>query len=88
MGHAVLLGDSIFANAAYAAGGPDVRSQLQAQLTPDRRVMLLAADGDCMQEDALAQLHWKVREDRSRWPSRQSGHQTLDRAPSEAIYLR
>ena len=85
MGHAVLLSDSIFDNAAYAAAGPDVDSQLQAQLTSDRRVMLLAADGDRTQEDALAQLHRKAREDRSRWPSRHSGHRTPDRAPSEAI---
>jgi hypothetical protein len=34
MGHAVLLSDSLFDNAAYAAGAPDVGSQLQAQLPP------------------------------------------------------
>jgi hypothetical protein len=31
----VLLGDSIFDHAAHVAGGPDVRSQLEAELTPD-----------------------------------------------------
>jgi lysophospholipase L1-like esterase len=45
MHHVVLLGDSIFDNAAYVVGGPDVRMQLEAQLTPDCRVTLLAVDG-------------------------------------------
>src|SRR5215471_11100938 len=53
MGHIVLLGDSIFDNAAYVAGGPDVRSQLEALLPPDWRVTLLAVDGHRTQDVAL-----------------------------------
>jgi lysophospholipase L1-like esterase len=45
MNHVILLGDSIFDNAAYVAGGPDVRTQLEGQLTSDWRVTLLAVDG-------------------------------------------
>jgi GDSL-like Lipase/Acylhydrolase family len=45
MGHVVLLGDSVFDNARYVEGGPDVRSQLEAQLPPEWRVTLLAVDG-------------------------------------------
>jgi hypothetical protein len=35
MKHVLLCGDSIFGNAGYVAGGPDVCSQLQAQLSVD-----------------------------------------------------
>jgi hypothetical protein len=45
MNHLVLLGDSIFDNAAYVPGGPDVRAQLQERLPHDWRVTLLAVDG-------------------------------------------
>ena len=45
MSHVVLLGDSIFDNAAYVAGGPDVRTQLQDLLPRDWRVTRLAVDG-------------------------------------------
>ncbi|RJU00220.1 SGNH/GDSL hydrolase family protein [Arthrobacter frigidicola] len=45
-GHAVLLGDSIFDNAAYVPGGPDVVRQLRGALPPDWRASLLAVDGD------------------------------------------
>jgi hypothetical protein len=45
MGHVVLLGDSIFDNAAYVAGGPDVAAQLSVALPPDWRATLLAVDG-------------------------------------------
>ena len=45
MKHVVLLGDSIFANAAYVAGGPDVAAQLRRTLPADWRVSLLAVDG-------------------------------------------
>jgi hypothetical protein len=44
--HVVLLGDSIFDNAAYVRGGPDVGTQLQALLPPGARATLLAVDGD------------------------------------------
>ncbi|TDK28125.1 SGNH/GDSL hydrolase family protein [Arthrobacter crusticola] len=45
-GHAVLLGDSIFDNAAYVPGGPDVVRQLRGALPPDWRASLLAVDGE------------------------------------------
>jgi lysophospholipase L1-like esterase len=45
MPHVVLLGDSIFDNAAYTSGGPDVITQL-SQLLPDSwSASLLAVDG-------------------------------------------
>ncbi len=44
-GHVVLLGDSIFDNAAYVAGGPDVVSQLRARLPQGWSASLLAVDG-------------------------------------------
>lgn len=43
-GHVVLLGDSVFDNAAYTKGGPSVSTQLARQL-PDWRVTMLALDG-------------------------------------------
>ena len=45
MPHLVLLGDSIFDNAAYTAGGPDVVTQLRAQLPPGWSATLAAVDG-------------------------------------------
>ena len=45
MGHVVLLGDSIFDNAAYVGGGPDVVTQLRAALPRDWEATLLAVDG-------------------------------------------
>lgn len=45
MSHVVLLGDSIFDNAAYVQGGPDVVRQLRPLLPPDWSATLLAVDG-------------------------------------------
>jgi len=45
MPHVILLGDSIFDNAAYVAGGPDVVTQLAALLPPGWRATLAAVDG-------------------------------------------
>src|SRR5215212_2210334 len=45
MNHVVLLGDSVFDNAAYVGGGPDVVTQLRRRLPPEWRVTLLAVDG-------------------------------------------
>lgn len=45
MGHVILLGDSIFDNQAYVAGGPDVVRQLRAALGSEWRAILLALDG-------------------------------------------
>ena len=45
MSHVVLLGDSIFDNAAYVAGGPDVTAQLRERLPSGWRATLCAVDG-------------------------------------------
>jgi hypothetical protein len=45
MSHVVLLGDSIFDNGAYVAGGPDVVTQLEGILPRPWRATLLAVDG-------------------------------------------
>jgi GDSL-like Lipase/Acylhydrolase family len=45
MAHIVLLGDSIFDNAAYVHGGPAVIDHLHRILGSDHRATLLAVDG-------------------------------------------
>jgi hypothetical protein len=45
MSHVVLLGDSIFDNAAYVGNGPDVIQQLRTLLPADWNASLLAVDG-------------------------------------------
>ena len=45
MRHVVLLGDSIFDNAAYVAGGPDVIQQLRKKLPAGWSATLKAVDG-------------------------------------------
>lgn len=45
MSHVVLLGDSIFDNAAYVGGGPDVVTQLRRHLPQGWRATLRAVDG-------------------------------------------
>jgi hypothetical protein len=45
MKHIVLLGDSVFDNAAYVAGGPDVIEQVREQLPAGWRATLRAVDG-------------------------------------------
>ena len=45
MPHIILLGDSIFDNAAYTSGGPDVISQVRQLLPSGNRASLLALDG-------------------------------------------
>jgi hypothetical protein len=44
-GHVVLLGDSIFDNASYVGGGPDVTAQLRQVLPRGWRATLCAVDG-------------------------------------------
>src|SRR5687767_13895150 len=46
MPYVILLGDSIFDNAAYTAGGPDVVSQVRKLLSSGWTATLLAVDGD------------------------------------------
>lgn len=55
MTHVVLLGDSIFDNAAYVPGEPDVVRQLGPELPSHWRATLLAVDGD-VTTDVRAQL--------------------------------
>jgi hypothetical protein len=45
MGHVILLGDSVFDNAAYIGSGPDVIAQLRERLPNAWRASLLAVDG-------------------------------------------
>jgi hypothetical protein len=53
--HLVLVGDSVFDNAAYVGGGPAVIDQVRALLAPGDRATLAAVDGSHV-EDALRQL--------------------------------
>lgn len=55
MPHIVLLGDSIFDNAAYVRGGPDVVRQLGAALPAGWQASLAAVDG-ATTRDVPAQL--------------------------------
>lgn len=50
MPRVVLLGDSVFDNAAYVRGGPDVATQLRAALGPPWKVTLAAVDGAVMED--------------------------------------
>jgi hypothetical protein len=45
VGHAVLLGDSIFDNAAYVGGAPDVVQQVRQRLPQGSKATLAAVDG-------------------------------------------
>lgn len=58
MKHIVLLGDSVFDNAAYVAGGPDVVEQLRKRLPAGWRATLRAVDGSVIRsvERQLDQL--------------------------------
>lgn len=55
MRRVVLLGDSVFDNAAYVRGGPDVASQLRTALGERWKVTMLAVDGAVM-DDVVRQL--------------------------------
>src|SRR5436190_11376774 len=55
MKHIVLLGDSIFDNAAYVNGGLDVIGHLNSMLAPDWKATLLALDGS-ITSDVIAQI--------------------------------
>ena len=55
MNHIVLLGDSIFDNAAYVGGGPDVIRQLKSILPQDWQATLLAVDGS-VTTDVIRQM--------------------------------
>src|ERR1039458_5324380 len=55
MKHIVLLGDSIFDNAVYVNGGPDVIKQLRSILPQDWQASLLAVDGS-VATDVITQI--------------------------------
>ncbi len=55
MNHVVLLGDSIFDNAAYVAGAPDVVQQVRQRLPPGSKATVEAVDGSTT-EDVHKQL--------------------------------
>ena len=55
MSHVVLVGDSIFDNAAYTDGGPDVVSQVRGLLPLGWEATLLAVDG-AITDDVAVQL--------------------------------
>ena len=55
MSHLILLGDSIFDNAAYTNGGPEVVTQVRALLPRSWKASLLAIDGSTT-SDVPAQL--------------------------------
>lgn len=53
MSHLVLLGDSIFDNAAYVPGGPDVIRQVRERLPLGWQATLNAVDGDVINDVAV-----------------------------------
>jgi len=55
MKHIVLLGDSIFDNAPYVNGGPDVIAHLRRQIPAEWKACLRAADGSIV-EDVQGQI--------------------------------
>jgi hypothetical protein len=61
MGHVILLGDSVFDNAAYVGGAPDVIAQLREQLPNGWRATLSAVDGSTVA--GLAQQLARIPED-------------------------
>jgi hypothetical protein len=75
MSHVVLLGDSIFDNAAYVPGGPDVVRQLQRELPAGWGASLLAVDGS---------LTNHVREQLSRLP-RNATHLVVSAGGNDAL---
>lgn len=58
MPHLVLLGDSVFDNAAYVESGPNLQTQVQQHLSADWQVTCLAVDGSATPEikDQLARI--------------------------------
>ena len=78
MKHIVLLGDSIFDNAAYADGGPDVITHLNSVLPQDWKVTLLAVDGS-ISTDLIGQIH-KIPESTTHLVVSAGGNDGLSRA--------
>ena len=78
MNHIVLLGDSIFDNAAYVAGGPDVVRQLREILPSGWRATLNALDGAVIAD--LPQQLQKVPSDASHLVVSVGGNDALGEA--------
>jgi lysophospholipase L1-like esterase len=76
MNHIVLLGDSIFDNAAYVDGGPPVIQQLRAKLPTGWQAMLLAVDGSMAQH--VAQQLEKVATDATHLVISTGGNNAID----------
>lgn len=57
MPHVVLLGDSIFDNAAYVAGGPDVLAHLQRRLPAEWESTFVAVDGATTEDMGIQYGH-------------------------------
>jgi hypothetical protein len=84
MTHIVLLGDSIFDNAAYVKGGPDVISQLRARLPAGWKATLRAVDGSMVQ-DIHTQLA-KVPADTTHFVVSGGGNNALDQV--QILYVK
>jgi hypothetical protein len=78
MKYAVLLGDSVFDNAAYVRGGPDVIAQLKGKLPEGWRATLLAVDGS-MVGDVRTQLE-RLPEDATHLVISAGGNDALNNA--------
>jgi len=78
MNHVVLLGDSIFDNAAYVHGSPDVISHLNSILPPEWKATLLAVDGS-ISTDVIGQIR-KIPETATHLVVSAGGNDGLSRA--------
>ena len=76
MKHLVLLGDSIFDNGVYVAGGPDVISQVREKIPADWHATLCAVDGDRI-ADVATQLK-EVPSDATHFAISVGGNDALD----------
>ena len=78
--HVVLLGDSIFDNAAYiAAGAPDVIRQVRQRLPYDSKATLAAVDGSRLR-DVSEQLRRRLPTDATHLVVSVGGNDALDRS--------
>jgi hypothetical protein len=78
MNHVVLLGDSIFDNAAYVHGSPDVITHLNSILPLDWKASLLAVDGS-ISTDVIGQIR-KIPESATHLVVSVGGNDGLSRA--------
>ena len=78
MNHVVLLGDSIFDNAAYVHGSPDVITHLNSILPQDWKATLLAVDGS-ISTDVIGQIR-KIPESATHLIVSAGGNDGLSRA--------